>query len=317
LRFPGLDNVKFVGATNPGGIGHAWCQKYWLNGNSGDPEQSLFRYIPATLDDNKYTTPAYRLQLEALPERQRLAYRDGNWSAFEGQFFSTFDPTKQLIEPFEIDPGWQLIGSLDPGWGGFLSFGLQARDYDGCEYRIATYYEESKGPEDHAIGINAFINDCKFTGGRRPSLIVSGHDAWARKDRYAVIASEKTLADVFAANGLFLSRAVIDRANGWGALIAAMPKQYKIFKYHNQDLIDQLTTTLTDERKPFDIQGWGNDPKVPDHALDDARYGHMALWKPYQVAVEPKPKTMDEYMAKEFQKIHEKSTKPKRLATSY
>jgi phage terminase large subunit len=293
LRYPGLEHVRFVGATNPGGIGHVWCKKFWLDGNSGDPEQKLFRYIPATLDDNRYTTPAYRLQLESLGERQRKAYRDGDWAAFEGQFFSTFDISKQLIEPFVIDPEWQLIGSLDPGWGGFLSFGLQARDFGGCEYRIATYYEEKRSPEEHAIAINEFIDECKFTGGRRPQLIVSGHDAWARKDRYAVIASDKTLADVFAMNELFLDRATIDRANGWGALIAAMPDQYKIFRYYNIDLVDQLTTTLTDERKPFDIQGCGNDPKVPDHALDDARYGHMALWEPQS---RPAPST-DEYQS--------------------
>jgi len=255
LRYPNIDNVKFVGVTNPGGLGHVWCKRYWVDRNSGDPEQHLFKYIPATLDDNRFTTEAYRLQLESLPERQRLAYMHGDWSAFEGQFFNTFDLNKQLIEPFQIDPGWELVGSLDPGWGGTLSFGLQARDFTGVEYRIATYYVAEKGADEHAHAINEFIDTNKFTGGRRPSVIVSGHDAWSRKDRYAVMASDKTMADIFASAGIILTKAVLDRPNGWGALKSVMPDKYKIFKYFNTPLVEQLTQTLTDENKPFDIQG--------------------------------------------------------------
>jgi hypothetical protein len=311
LRYPGIENVKFVGATNPGGVGHVWCKRHWLTKNTGDPEQNLFHYIPATLDDNKFTTAAYRLQIDALPERLRKAYKDGDWDAFEGQFFRTFEPT-QLIDPFVIDPNWQLVGSLDPGWGGWLSFGLQARDFEGTEYRIATYYVKEKGPEEHAVAIKEFIAKNKFTGGRMPSVIVAGHDAWARKDMHAVIASDKTMADIFSSHGLYLQRAQIDRPNGWGALIAVMPKRYKIFKHFNIQLVEQLTQTLGDENKPFDIQGCGNDVKVEDHALDDARYGHMALWVPMKPEEEPKPykdwadfmnRASDEQLAKAGQRI--------------
>ena len=280
LRFPGINNVKFVAATNPGGIGHVWCKSFWIDRNSGDPEQAKFRYVKATLRDNKYTTQEYENQLATLPERLQRAYRDGDWEAFEGQFFNTFDRTKQLILPFEIPQNWELVGSLDPGWAGICSFGLQARDFNGCEYRIGTYYQKGLRPEENAEGIVKFIKDNKYTQGRMPRTIVSGVDAWAHKDRFAVIASSKTFADVFQDAGLYLQKATIDRHQGWGSLRAVMPDRYKIFKQFNTPIVNQLTVTLADESDVDDIQGKGNDPDVEDHAIDDARYGNLALYRP-------------------------------------
>lgn len=280
LRYPGINNPKFIGATNPGGIGHVWCKSHWIDKNAGDFEQDKFKYIPATLNDNKFTTEGYRIQLESLPERLKKAYKEGDWDAFEGQFFSTFVPSKQIIEPIQIPKEWYLVGSMDPGWSSPLSFGLQARDFEGNIYRIATYYEGMKNPEQHAVSVNEFIKSNKFTGGRMPDMIVSGHDAWAKQDRWAVMASEKTMADVFQAHDLMLQKAATDRHNGWGTLKMMMPDKYFIFKGFNTPLVNQLTSMISDENDPEDIQGKGNDSAVEDHAADEARYGSMAIWQP-------------------------------------
>lgn len=290
LRYPDITETKFVGATNPGGPGHVWCQKYWLLKNTSDPEQHLFQYLRATLDDNRFTTDSYRLQLEGLPERERKAYRDGDWNAFAGQFFSSFRETSE-INPFQIPAEWYLVGSLDPGWASPLSFGLQARDFEGNIYRIGTYYVADKSPKEHASAIKSWIVNNPYTGGRMPSLIVSGHDAWAKKDKHAVIANEITLADVFRAEGLVLSKAMVDRYNGWGALKQAMAaNRYFVFRGHNDQLVEQFIQTQGEDNDPDDISGKGNDPDVEDHAIDDARYGNAALFKPMVKAPAP-PKT--------------------------
>ena len=31
LRWPGIDNPKFIGATNPGGTGHLWVKRLWID----------------------------------------------------------------------------------------------------------------------------------------------------------------------------------------------------------------------------------------------------------------------------------------------
>jgi len=314
LRYPNITDVKFVGATNPGGVGHVWCKKHWIDKNSGDPEQALFHYIPATLDDNKYTTESYRQQIDALPERLRRAYRDGDWQAFEGQFFSTFDPTR-LIDPIFIPESWDLVGSLDPGWASPLSFGLQARDHTGIEYRIATYYYGERGPEEHADQIKAFIGENLYTGGRMPNMIVAGHDAFAKKDTHAIKASDKTMADVFSERGLFLHKAAVDRHNGWGSWRAMMPERYKIFKGTNGPLVNQLIQTLADENDPEDIEGRGHDPSVEDHALDDGRYGHMALYKYAAPEMEePPPSDWKEMMNRQADKFVSNTRRRRNLA---
>lgn len=307
LRYPNIKNTKFVGATNPGGVGHTWCQKRWIHCNGGGNEQNLYHYVKATLDDNKFTTDEYRQSLNDLPERLYKAYVLGDWDAFEGQFFYTFNPQIQLIEPHEIPEGWTLVGSLDPAWGGVGSFGLQARDYDGKIYRIATLVQEKMSADERAIAIKSFIQNNKYTGGRMPSIIVSGHDAWAKKDRYAIMASDKTMYDVFADNGLYLTKAILDRQNGWGALRAVMPNDYFIFKNYNQELVDQLAQTLGDEKHKDDILGCGNNPHVVDHTIEEARYGNFALYIP------PTPKSSQKENV--FAIIHEKSRR--KVATTF
>src|SRR3990167_8086740 len=93
LRFKGITDVKFVGATNPGGIGHAWVRKLWIDKdpNNPDKEQNRFFFVPSTVFDNKFTTPDYIKQLESLPEQKRKAWLEGSWDIFEGQVFSEWN----------------------------------------------------------------------------------------------------------------------------------------------------------------------------------------------------------------------------------
>src|SRR4030067_2144534 len=80
LRFPGIDQVKFVGATNPGGIGHTWVKQLWIEQDPEKPkqEQNLFHFIRATVYDNKFTQPGYINQLKSLPEQKRKAWLEGS-----------------------------------------------------------------------------------------------------------------------------------------------------------------------------------------------------------------------------------------------
>ena len=44
LRWPGIKDVRFMAATNPGGIGHAWVKKLWM-----DKE-----YEPGEMEENQF-----------------------------------------------------------------------------------------------------------------------------------------------------------------------------------------------------------------------------------------------------------------------
>ena len=114
LRYPGINEVKFMGATNPGGVGHGWVKKYFIDKNSKDKEQDRFFYVHATAYDNSFISPEYIKQLEALPERQRKAYLEGSWDIFAGQYFVEFDRAIHVINPF-IPSKTLIVGGMD--WG--------------------------------------------------------------------------------------------------------------------------------------------------------------------------------------------------------
>jgi len=296
LRWKGVVKPKFIAATNPGGEGHVWVKRYWVDQNLPERFKSVkdnFKFLSALPTDNQYLDPSYWEMLETLPDRLRRAWRFGDWNAFEGQFFA-FDETTQLIEPFKIPSGWNLIAGLDPGYSSPCSFSISAMDYEGNLYRIATYYESNRSPKENAQGIREFIENLSFTDGRMPRMIVADPAAWAKKDKWAIESSQMTFADICRNEGLALQRGLNDRVQGWWALkdmmgrkdtkivngVEVQTPKYFVFKGLNQSYINEITAAIGDDKNPEDIQGRGNDPAVSDHSLDEERYKIMAIYKP-------------------------------------
>jgi len=321
-RTTGISNFrsKQIMSMNPGNIGHAYIKRIFIDKiYTNNEDEKDYKFIPARIYDNVlwcdkalaeqgftikqyyedwtdqqrkefcYHNSEYAKRLMKLPEELRLAYLEGDWDIFGGQFFKDFNKQKQIIEPFEIPNEWKLIGCIDPGFSSPCSFSLLAQDFEGNIYTVATYYEEQKSPDQHARDINIFIKSNKFTKGRKPSLIVSGLDAFAHKDRYSILANDKTFADMFMKEQLILLPAVTDRKNGWWAWKSLMPDRFYIFKHSNNDLIREMESVISDSKHVEDIQGKGNDPNVSDHALDSVRYGIMSIFKPIEQEKEHKP----------------------------
>ena len=85
---------------NPGGVGHGWVKRLFLERRfrPGErPEDYVF--IPSRVTDNlalMRADPEYLRRLEALPEKLREAWLNGNWDVFEGQFFEEFRTSPDL-----------------------------------------------------------------------------------------------------------------------------------------------------------------------------------------------------------------------------
>jgi hypothetical protein len=230
----------------------------------------------------------YRKNVKGLGSAYEKAMLRHDWDAFTGDFFKGF-VQEEIIDPFQIPKEWELLCSIDPGWGGICSAGLLAQDFEGCIYRLATYYQRGKNPDQNAKGVREWYESFKFTDKRKPSTFVAGKDAWAKKDMHSIIADKRTFADMFDAEGMVLIPAVTDRVNGWGTMKMLMPDKFKVFKHFNTPFLDELISATTDEKNPDDIEGGGNDPKVLDHALDDNRYGIMSLFKPMKPVEDDRP----------------------------
>jgi len=264
-------------------------------------------YIPGNLFENKIlmeNDPDYINNIIAQGKRYERALLYNDWDAFGGDFFDDLDTNSQGVEPFMIPDTWTLIGSLDPGWSSPCSFGLKARSPEGNVYRLFTYYARNKSPQQHATAIASLIKHFPFTRGRMPDTIVSGRDAFAKNDKYAINATELTFADIFQAHDLFLQPAATDRIIGWWVWKQMMNlKKWYYFKGYNDSLLDEMTASSCDEDNPEDIQGGGNDKNIDDHALDEERYSNMAISLPILEAESKLP----EWAKKKWKKHQEKN----------
>src|SRR5665213_437163 len=119
LRWPGVDRPKFVGASNPGGKGHAWVKKIWIEKEFPEELQHIrqqFAFIQAKASHNPHLSPAYYQSLLTLPHAMAQAYAEGSWDTFAGQYFDIFGSQNTVrAEAIGIQPWWPKWISID--WG--------------------------------------------------------------------------------------------------------------------------------------------------------------------------------------------------------
>ena len=122
LRWPGVGRPCFVGATNPGGVGHHWVKDFWIDAKFPkelQPFKQEFAYVPARVLDNPHITTDYYADLLSLPDAKRRALADGDWSIPEGQYFTNFERRDRAIHPSIlgqiVKPWWPKWISMD--WG--------------------------------------------------------------------------------------------------------------------------------------------------------------------------------------------------------
>lgn len=146
---------------NPGGVGHGWVRRLFIDRAYKDkeiPEQ--YSFIQAKVYDNTVlmeSDPDYISNLESLPPARRAAWLEGRWDIYEGQYFEEFrdDPAHyedrrytHVIKPFEIPKSWTIYRSFDWGYSRPFSCGWWAIDYDGVLYRILELYGCTENPNE-------------------------------------------------------------------------------------------------------------------------------------------------------------------------
>jgi hypothetical protein len=133
------------GTTNPGGPGHGWVKKMFIDpAPAGKPfwatdittgetlrypkqharsEEPLFkrRFIPAKLMDNPflYEQGDYEAMLLSLPETQRRQLLEGSWDVAEGAAFSEFDRRYHVTDVFTIPDNWRRFRACDYGYSSY------------------------------------------------------------------------------------------------------------------------------------------------------------------------------------------------------
>jgi phage terminase large subunit len=111
---------RFYLTCNPGGIGHAWVKRLFVDREFRDGERGEdYTFIPATVFDNDALSrfdPDYVERLKSLPPRLRDAWLYGKWDIFEGQFFSEFDVSRHVCKEKAIPKSKQTVLAFDYGF---------------------------------------------------------------------------------------------------------------------------------------------------------------------------------------------------------
>ena len=110
---------RFYLTCNPGGVGHMWVKRLFVDRDYRGAERAEdYTFIAATVYDNTALMerdPGYVQMLQALPEGQRRAWLLGEWDLMEGQYFSEFSREVHVCRPFAPPGHWRRYVSLDYG----------------------------------------------------------------------------------------------------------------------------------------------------------------------------------------------------------
>ena len=104
---------------NPGGIGHSWVKRLFVDPSfkSGE-DPNDYAFIPAMVYDNPVlldADPQYLDSLKSLPPRLRDAWLYGKWDVFDGQFFPEFDENIHVCQSKDIPSDTMNFIALDYG----------------------------------------------------------------------------------------------------------------------------------------------------------------------------------------------------------
>lgn len=217
-------------STNPGGVGHSWVKERFIDIGpynqihkcrleSGEEITRLF--IPSFVTENKFLMerdPGYIKRLDALPEKERKALKEGNWDIFDGQYFKDFDRNIHVIEPFDIPKEWDRYRTIDYGLDMLACYWI-AIDNHGNEYCYKELYEPNLIISQAAERIIEVNGDDKIKYTYAPP------DLWNRRND-----TGKNAYDIFRENGVILTKSSNNRVLGW----YAVQEHLKIEEYKDE-----------------------------------------------------------------------------------
>ena len=197
---------------NPGGIGHLWVKRLFVDREYREEEKAKdYTFIPATVDDNPQlleASPEYKQMLDLLPEDVRRAWRYGDWNAMAGTFFPEFRKETHVIAPFvRVPREWKKYRAFDYGLDMFACLWV-AVDFEGRAYVYREVQQSGLIVSEAAKLANALTppeEHIEFT--------IAPPDMWNRQKD-----SGRSMAEIFAQYGLGLLKASNNRVQGWMAV---------------------------------------------------------------------------------------------------
>lgn len=252
---------------NPGGVGHAWVKRLFIDRAYRQGENAEdYLFVQSLVYDNPTlmkAAPDYVRQLEALPEKLREAWLYGRWDVFEGQFFPEFDPSFHVCLESNaqghfvaFDYGFDMLAALLIGYDGEGNLFVEN---EFCRQGLTL----SEAGE--AVALLASEKCAEYA--------VASPDLWNRRQD-----SGKSGTEIMSAvRGMpMMIRADNRRVAGWRVLrnmLGARECGYIKISSRCTELIRSLPALLCDKKVPDDASG---EPHDITHAPEALRYAVMS-----------------------------------------
>jgi hypothetical protein len=298
----------FFAASNPDGIGHGWCKRYWIERDFTDEEHLVkqgllypddFVFIPARATDNPAFDTSIQATLMGFEDPMMIKARwEGSWDLTGGLRFSQFNRGVHTFEWGEFEQYYgrgysrssilndidlmYVYGSLDYGTdvNSASAFYLHAVDTRGRVWTFLELYMQGAYLDVQAELIKEACAPYRIQGIYcDPKLNDRESDGISRFYK-------------FRERGVHLTPGINSRVEGWSTLDALLnyrrlddgelikPPQWRI--HHScRHLTRFLTSAPRDDLRPEDVSHKYRD----DHAGDSARYMmHSYFKRPPQIA---------------------------------
>ncbi len=255
---------------NPGGVGHGWVKRLFIDKNYRDgerPEDYLF--IQATVFDNTAlleADPEYVSQLQSLPPALREAWLYGSWDIFSGQFFTELSDGTHITGDFDMPQVCRITGGLDYGFDAAALVLLCADAYG----RLTVFREFIKSDLTLSAAAREVARVCSDLN---VDYIAASPDLWNRRQDSGISGYETMMR----ADGMPpLIRADDRRIAGWRAVRELLSTDMYISD-KCPELIRCMTSLTYDKNRPEDCS---DKPHDITHLPEALRYAVMSRITP-------------------------------------
>jgi phage terminase large subunit len=252
---------------NPGGIGHFWVKRLFIDRDYKKGERAQdYKFIKATVEDNTELmkhSPEYVQMLDLLPEDIRKAHRYGDWDALSGQYFTEFEESVHVFKPFFIPREWAKYRVFDYGLDMFACLWI-ALDFKGNSW-VYREYQQSGLIVSRAAEMMRDLT----TAEENITYTIAPPDMWSRQKD-----TGKTMAELWQENGVGIVKASNNRVAGFMAMkeMLKWDSEHKPKMFISSDcraLIKNIQSIQHDSKNPSDCS---TEPHEITHIVDAARY---------------------------------------------
>ena len=203
---------------NPGGVGHAWVKRLFIDRQYVEGERPEdYEFIQAKVTDNPVLMkkdPEYINMLRSLPYELREAWLNGSWDIFAGQYFSEWNRDVHVVEPFVIPAWWRRYITIDYGLDMLAAYLIVVDDHDMAYVVQEVYKGRDLGEGAKGLIVSEAAAEVKALAGNGDiAAYLAPPDLWNARQE-----TGKSVADIFAESGIYLTQTSNDRIDGWMAM---------------------------------------------------------------------------------------------------